>query len=82
MHFLVRAFKDNLQNELVAQLYRDNLIADLMKEAEEVAEKRLACKEMKDLLQRAVEIINEVFNSELFKNLMSLLHQRFAILTL
>ena len=31
-----------------------------MKETEEVASRRKACKEMKELLQRALEILNEV----------------------
>jgi dynamin 1-like protein len=35
-------------------------MADLMRETEEVASRRKACKEMKELLQRAMEIVHEV----------------------
>eukprot|EP01035_Chromulina_nebulosa_P018712 gene18712-24471_t len=65
MHFLVNAFKESLPHELVAELYKDNLISELMKETDDVANKRKACREMKDLLQKALEIVNEVrdFNS-------------------
>ena len=41
-------------------LCREGIIAELMKETEEVASRRKACKEMKELLQRALEILNEV----------------------
>uniref|UniRef100_A0A7S0XCP8 Dynamin GTPase n=1 Tax=Chromulina nebulosa TaxID=96789 RepID=A0A7S0XCP8_9STRA len=60
MHFLVNAFKESLPHELVAELYKDNLISELMKETDDVANKRKACREMKDLLQKALEIVNEV----------------------
>ena len=39
---------------------RENLINELMKETDDIASRRKACKEMKDLLQRALEIVNEV----------------------
>ena len=39
---------------------REGLISELMRETEEVASRRKACKEMKELLQRALEILNEV----------------------
>jgi Dynamin GTPase effector domain len=39
---------------------REGIIGELMKETEEVASRRKACKEMKELLQRALEILNEV----------------------
>lgn len=35
-------------------------MVELMRETEDVASKRRAIKEMKDLLQRALEIVNEV----------------------
>ena len=41
-------------------LSREGIIAELMKETDDVASRRKACKEMKELLQRALEILNEV----------------------
>ncbi len=60
MHFLVVNFKQSMQNELVSQLYREQVMDDLMKEAPDIATKRKAYSEMRDLLFRANEIVNEV----------------------
>lgn len=60
MRFLVITFKESLQNELVSQLYREQVMGELMKETDEVASKRRAFSEMRDLLHRASEILNEV----------------------
>ncbi len=67
MHFLVNAFKENLQNELVKELYRENIMTDLMRETEDVATRRKTCREMKDLLRRGLEIVNEVRDFNTFK---------------
>lgn len=65
MYFLVNHVKDAMQNELVSELYREAEIDILMKEAEDIAQRRQACSEMQDLLGKALEIVNEVrdFNS-------------------
>ena len=65
MNFLVNSFQENLQNELVSQLYKGNYVNELMRETDDIAIKRKTCKEMKELLGRALEIVNEVrdFNS-------------------
>ncbi len=60
MYFLVNHVKDAMQNELVSELYRENEIMGLMKEAADVAQKRSTCTEMRDLLAKALEIVNEV----------------------
>jgi dynamin 1-like protein len=60
MYFLVNHVRDAMQNELVAELYRDTEIHNLMKEADDVAQRRKTCEEMKELLARALEIVNEV----------------------
>ena len=60
MYFLVNHVKDAMQNELVSELYREQEIMGLMKEAEDVAQKRSTCTEMRDLLAKALEIVNEV----------------------
>lgn len=60
MRFLVLTFKDDLQNHLVAELYKDQVMNEFMRETEEVAAKRKAFREMRNLLHRANEIVNEV----------------------
>jgi len=60
MHFLVNNFRESLQNELISRLYRESLFGDLLKETDDVEAKRMACKEMRDLLMSAMEIVNEV----------------------
>eukprot|EP00978_Attheya_sp_CCMP212_P001582 scaffold3243_cov47-Attheya_sp.AAC.5 len=60
MYFLVNHVKDALQNELVSELYRDSELPNLMGEAEDIAQRRRTCVEMKDLLEKALEIVNEV----------------------
>jgi len=63
MYFLVNHSRDAMQNDLVQQLYNgDDAIglAGLMKEADDVEKRRKTCMEMRDLLQKALEIVNEV----------------------
>lgn len=67
MHFLVIAFKEGLQNSLVSQLYKDSMVAELMQENEDVAAKRKQMHEMRELLQHALEIVNEVRDFNTFK---------------
>eukprot|EP00698_Gefionella_okellyi_P023713 TRINITY_DN8177_c0_g1_i1.p1 TRINITY_DN8177_c0_g1~~TRINITY_DN8177_c0_g1_i1.p1 ORF type:complete len:761 (-),score=225.90 TRINITY_DN8177_c0_g1_i1:40-2274(-) len=60
MHFLVNCAKDNIQNELVSQLYREELFDEMLAETMEVVEKRRRCREMLGVLRKAHEIVNEV----------------------
>jgi len=60
MFFLVNHVKDAMQNELVSELYRESEVDSLMKEADDVAQRRQNCEEMRDLLGKALEIVNEV----------------------
>lgn len=60
MYFLVNHVRDHLHNELVAELYRENEFIILMKEAEDITERRMTCLEIRDLLFKALEIVNEV----------------------
>ena len=48
MHFLVNHVKDTLQSELVGQLYRQQLLDELLTESEDMATRR---KEATDMLQ-------------------------------
>lgn len=67
MYFLVNHVRDSLQNELVSELYRDAEVGTLMQEADDIAERRQNCVEMKDLLSKALEIVNEVRDFNTFK---------------
>lgn len=60
MHFLVNGFRENLQNELVSKLYRESMLNELLRENDDVAARRKSCREMKELLQKALDIVNEV----------------------
>jgi dynamin 1-like protein len=67
MYFLVNHVNDAMQNELVSELYRDGEMGTLMAEAEDIAQRRQTCVEMRDLLGRALEIVNEVRDYNTFK---------------
>jgi dynamin 1-like protein len=67
MYFLVNHVNDAMQNELVSELYRDAEMGTLMAEAEDIAQRRQTCVEMRDLLGRALEIVNEVRDYNTFK---------------
>ena len=60
MYFLVNHVKDEMQNELVSELYREAEVSFLMKEADDIALRRRTCLEMRGLLSKALEIVNEV----------------------
>lgn len=60
MHFLVNSSKETIHNELVAALYREELIDDLLSENPSVAARRKECKQVLDVLRKANEILNEV----------------------
>jgi dynamin 1-like protein len=67
MYFLVNQVRNAIQNELVSELYPDAEIATLMQEAEDIAQRRQTCVEMRDLLSKALEIVNEVRDFNTFK---------------
>lgn len=46
MHFLVNHVKDCLQSELVGQLYKQDLLSDLLTESEDMAQRRNEAAEM------------------------------------
>lgn len=65
MFFLVNKSKADLQSELVRALYKEELFEDLLKENEEVANKRKATMKMLKVLQAANEIVMEVKDMKL-----------------
>lgn len=67
MYFLVNHARDTMQNDLVSELYRDDEIGQLLKEADDIAQRRQNCTEMKDLLNAALDIVNEVRDYNTFK---------------
>eukprot|EP01103_Thecamoeba_quadrilineata_P002240 TRINITY_DN12230_c0_g1_i1.p1 TRINITY_DN12230_c0_g1~~TRINITY_DN12230_c0_g1_i1.p1 ORF type:complete len:747 (-),score=137.40 TRINITY_DN12230_c0_g1_i1:84-2288(-) len=60
MHFLVNASRENMQNELVSKLYKDELLDELLSESPEIASKRKACNTLLDALRRVNNILNEI----------------------
>ena len=67
MAFLVNFSKENVQNHLVSNLYKENMLQELLRETDDIALRRDTCQEMRTLLQRAVGIVNEVRDFNSFK---------------
>ncbi|CAM9685903.1 unnamed protein product [Ectocarpus fasciculatus] len=62
MHFLVNSFRDSLADHLNVELhsvigYKDS---DLLREKNDVSEQRAQFREIRDMLHKALEIVNEV----------------------
>ncbi len=60
MHFLVNESSRKLQNSLVSSLYKEERISSLMKETDDIAERRKIAREMHNLLEKAMDILHEV----------------------
>ncbi len=60
MHFLVNDLTRKLQNSLVTSLYKEERIPSLMKETDDIAERRKIAREMHNLLEKAMDILHEV----------------------
>ena len=60
MHCLVNYVKEELQSELVSELYRTESYDELMEEASEMIARRKEVSEMVKALQKASEILNEI----------------------
>ncbi|XP_078676658.1 dynamin-1-like protein isoform X2 [Branchiostoma floridae x Branchiostoma belcheri] len=60
MHFLVNFVKDNLQSELVSQLYKTDFFTDLLQESDQIGTRRKEAAEMLKALQKAGHIISEI----------------------
>ncbi|XP_023931840.1 dynamin-1-like protein isoform X3 [Lingula anatina] len=66
MHFLVNNVKDNLQSELVSQLYKKEQIDRLLEESEHIAARRKEAQEMLKALNQAGQIISEIRETHLW----------------
>ncbi|EPB69685.1 dynamin GTPase effector domain protein [Ancylostoma ceylanicum] len=66
MHFLVNYVRDNLQSELVRQLYKPDLLEDLLAETADMAQRRKETLETMKALNQASLIISEVRETQLW----------------
>ncbi|GMY29136.1 dynamin-related protein 3A-like isoform X2 [Fagus crenata] len=60
MHFLVNHTKRDLHCTFIQKLYRENLFEELLQEQDELAAKRKKTKEMYNVLQQAIQTLEEV----------------------
>ncbi|XP_059461572.1 dynamin-related protein 3A-like isoform X3 [Corylus avellana] len=60
MHFLVNHTKRNLHSAFIKKLYRENLFEELFQEPDEVVVKRKQTHQLYDVLQNAIQILEEV----------------------
>ena len=60
MHFLVNQCKAGFQNELVAELYREDEFELMLSEAPEAVRGRTECKEVVRALERAMDVLEEL----------------------
>jgi hypothetical protein len=57
---LVTASKDELQRELLAELYKPDVFEDTLKESEITVQRRKECRKMIEALGRADEIVGGI----------------------
>jgi dynamin 1-like protein len=60
MRFMVNNVKENLQSDLVQQLYNTQNMDDLLAESELMAQRRKESAEMLDALNKANHVISEI----------------------
>jgi len=60
MHFMVNAVRSNIQNELVAEIYRENEFSEMLQEADDAVRRRKDCQEMVVALERASKVLDEL----------------------
>uniref|UniRef100_A0A0M3IIS9 GED domain-containing protein n=1 Tax=Ascaris lumbricoides TaxID=6252 RepID=A0A0M3IIS9_ASCLU len=66
MCFLVNYVRDNLQSELVRQLYKHEMIEELLSENPTMAQRRKETAEMLDALNKASQIIGEIRETQIW----------------
>jgi hypothetical protein len=57
---LVSHTKDDMQRELLENMYRNNELDDLLKESEFTVRRRKECTQMVESLTKATEIVSQV----------------------
>lgn len=60
MHLLVNYCRDEVQNRLVSDLYRENLFEELLYEDDGVKKEREKCEKLLETYKEAAKIIGEV----------------------
>jgi vacuolar protein sorting-associated protein 1 len=60
MLVLVQHTKDEMQRELLEQMYRQTELDDLLKESDYTIRRRKECQQMVESLSRASEIVSQV----------------------
>lgn len=60
MYFMVNNSKEQIQNELVQELYKEELLESLLEESSDVAERRKYYSQTIDILTAAQKILNEI----------------------
>lgn len=68
MHYLVNHTKRGLHNTFIQKLYRENLFEELLQEQDEVVVRRKRTKEMYNVLQQAIQTLEEVESDVSFGN--------------
>uniref|UniRef100_A0A1I8ACI8 dynamin GTPase n=1 Tax=Steinernema glaseri TaxID=37863 RepID=A0A1I8ACI8_9BILA len=66
MLFLVNYVEEHLQSELIKQLYRNEIIDDLLSESEAMSQRRKEAVEMLNALKKAAVIIGEVRETQMW----------------
>eukprot|EP01129_Flabellula_baltica_P012964 TRINITY_DN5946_c0_g1_i1.p1 TRINITY_DN5946_c0_g1~~TRINITY_DN5946_c0_g1_i1.p1 ORF type:complete len:715 (+),score=175.37 TRINITY_DN5946_c0_g1_i1:355-2499(+) len=61
MHFLVNRSKAEMQNELVTNLYKDEIIDELLEENSQIAQERKRIRERVKILTETQKILSELF---------------------
>jgi len=65
MHFMVNASKNRVQNELVKELYKEDLFVTLLEESDDVAQRRETLRETIQVLSTAQRHLNEIIDYRL-----------------
>ncbi|KAL1521567.1 hypothetical protein AB1Y20_021226 [Prymnesium parvum] len=60
MHFLVNSVRQDIQNELVAELYREHEFDEMLQEAEDTVKRRQDCQKLVVSLERATKVLDEL----------------------
>lgn len=63
MHFLVNTMVEQLPSRLVAELYKEEMFAELLKEDDNIVKQRLRCRTDLAALQSALQILSELRES-------------------